>query len=153
VRTLFWLGTACGYRARQAELRGSFWRAARDAKAMQDALAGALERDSTCVDCLLGLGVYDYALARAGFVARIVARLLGLGTGDADRALQRLRRVSEEGVLARTEGRWVYASALLREGPRDASLREEGLRIIGELARQYPDNPVFRRALTPGSAP
>ena len=28
VRALFWLGTALGYRAREAEMRGSYWRAA-----------------------------------------------------------------------------------------------------------------------------
>lgn len=145
VAALFWLGTAYGYRARQAELRGSFWRASRDARDMQSALEEAVGLDSTCVDCLLGLGIYDYALARAGTLARLVARIIGLGGGDAERALARLRRVSEEGLLARTEARWVYASALLREGTRDASLREEGLRIIGELALQFPENPVFHR--------
>jgi len=152
VRSLFWLGTALGYRARQAELRGSYWRAARDAKAMQDALEQALAADSSCVDCLLGLGISDYALARAGFVARIVARLLGLGSGDAERALGRMRRVGEEGTLARNEARWVYAVALLREGARgEAAMREEGLKIVGELAQQFPENPVFARALTADS--
>ena len=149
VRSLFWLGTALGYRARQAELRGSYWRAAQDAKSMQNALEQAVATDSSCVDCLLGLGVSDYALARAGFVARIVARLIGLGSGDAGRALELMRRVGEEGTLARSEARWVYAVALLREAARgDAAMREEGLRIIGELSQQFPSNPVFRRALT-----
>ena len=120
---LFWLGSAYGYRARQAEVRGSMWRAGRDARAMRDALNGAYALDSTRVDCLLGLGVYDYALARA----------------------------SEEGLLTRTEARWVYASALLREGDRgDPATREDALRRIGDLAAQFPDNPVFRRALAPG---
>ena len=145
VRSLFWLGTALGYRARQAELRGSYWRAAQDARSMQTALERALAIDSTCVDCLLGLGVTDYALARAGFVAR----LLGLGSGDAERALALMRRVGEDGTLARSEARWVYAVALLREGARgEVAMREEGLKIVGELAQQFPENPVFARALS-----
>ncbi len=147
---LFWLGTALGYRARQAELRGSLWQAARDAKAMRAALEDAVAMDSLCVDCLLGIAVYDYALGRAGTVARIVARIIGLGGGDADGALVLLRRVSTEGVLARIEARWVLANALLREGDRDAAFREEGLRLVGELALQFPDNPVFRRTLERG---
>jgi hypothetical protein len=147
VRALFWLGTALGYRARQAELRGRFWRAALDARAMRRALDSAVTLDSTCVDCLLGLAVYDYALARAGALARLVARLIGLGSGNADLALARLRRVSEEGLLARTEARWVYANALLRESRADPALREESRRMVGELLMQYPDNPVFRRFL------
>lgn len=152
---LFWLGSAYGYRARQAELRGSMWRAGRDAKAMRDALNSAFTLDSTRVDCLLGLGVYDYALARASTLGRIVARITGLGGGDAERALGWMRRASEDGLLTRTEARWVYASALLREGERgDAASREDGMRRIIELSQQFPDNPVFRRALAPvGSAP
>jgi hypothetical protein len=150
----FWLGTALGYRARQAELRGRYWRAAREAKSMQGALEQARTLDSACTDCLLGLAVYDYALARASALARLVARIVGLGGGDAERALERLRLVSEQGLLARTEARWVYANVLLRESDQDGSLREEARRMVGELSRQYPENPVFRRFLDPsGSAP
>ncbi len=143
---LFWLGTALGYRARQAELRGGYWRAAREAKAMSEALAEAIELDSTCVDCLLGLAVYDYALARASAIARLVGRIIGLGGGDARRGLERMRHVGDEGLLARTEARWVYANALLREGPRDPALREQGRAMLLDLAQQFPDNPAFRRA-------
>ena len=147
----FWLGTALGYRARQAEMRGRYWRAAREARSMQNALEQAFALDSTCTDCLLGLGVYDYALARASALARLVARIIGLGGGDANRALVRMRLASEQGVLTRTEARWVYANALLRESDADGSRREEARRIVGELAQQFPENPVFRRFLDPAA--
>jgi len=151
VAGLFWLGTSLGYRARQAELHGHYWRAARDARKMRTALSRALALDSSCVDCLLGLAIYDYALARAGVLARLVARIVGLGGGDAARALQWLRRVSESGSVARFEAQWVYANALLREAAResapDGSLREEGRRIVGALAARFPENPVFHRFL------
>lgn len=143
---LFWLGSAYGYRGRQAELSGNFWRASRDARSMRQALDSAVAIDPACVDCLLGLGVYDYAVARAGSLARLVARIVGLGGGDATRGLERMRRASEDGTLARTEARWDYANALIREGAKDQALREEALRLIGDLAEQFPDNPVFRRA-------
>lgn len=144
---LFWLGTAFGYRARQAEMRGFTWRAARDAHAMQGALERALAIDSSCVDCLLGLGIYDYALARASTIARLVAHIIGLGGGDVERALARLRRAAEEGSLTRTEARWVYANALLREGDRDTAQREAGIRAVAALAEQFPENPVFQRPI------
>lgn len=156
VAALFWLGTATGYRARQAELHGHYWRAAQSARQMRSALGRALALDSACVDCQLGLAVYDYALARAGVLARLVAHLIGLGGGDANRALERLRRVSREGTLTRLEGQWVYANALLRESERggaggagggSGALREEGRRIVGDLAARFPDNPIFRRFL------
>ncbi len=143
---LFWLGTALGYRARQAELRGSYWRAAQEAKGMRQALDEAVLLDSTCVDCLLGVAVYEYALARAGAMARLVARIIGLGGGDAARALGMMRRVMDEGRYARTEARWVFANALVREGERDPAAREEGRRLLGELALQFPENPAFARA-------
>jgi hypothetical protein len=150
-QALFWLGTAYGYRGRQAELRGNFWRASRDARAMRIALDSVVAIDPACVDCLLGLGVYDYALARAGPVARVVTRLLGLGGGDAARGLERLRQAGDEGGITRFEARWIYANALLRDGERDPALREEALRLLGDLVRLFPDNPVFRRAaLVPG---
>ena len=144
---VFWLGIAYGYRARQADVRGNVWRAARDAKAMQGSLERAVAIDSTCVDCLLGLGAYDYALARASAIARLTARIIGLGGGDAERGLAWQRRAAEDGLLLRIEARWVYATSLLREGERDAATREEALRRLGDLSGQFPENLVFRRAL------
>jgi len=147
-RGYFWLGTAVGYRARQAELLGRWWRAAREAGRMRTALGQALAYDSTCVDCLLGLAAYEYGLARSSALARLVARIIGLGGGDADRAMDLFRRVITGGVVTKTEGRWIYANALLREGERgDASLREEGLRMVAQLADEYPENPIFRRVV------
>jgi hypothetical protein len=143
----FWVGTAYAYRARQADLQGSWWRAARDAGHMRTALERALVLDSTCTDCLLGLAVYEYGLARASALARLVARIIGLGGGDVDHAMELFRRVVAAGAVTRTEARWVYASALAREGVRDAALREEALRIVADLVDEYPENPVFRRFL------
>jgi hypothetical protein len=151
---LFWLGTALGYRARQAELHGRFWSAASAARKMRRALEQAVALDSSCVDCLLGLAVHDYALARAGVLARLVARLLGLGGGNAARALAQMRRVGADGTLTRYEAQWVYANALLRESKKDEALREEARRIVRGLAAQFPGNPVFPRFLeTTGTGP
>jgi len=147
VAQLFWLGTALGYRARQAELHGHYWRAARDARQMRVALRRAVALDSTCVDCRLGLAIYDYALARAGALARLVARIIGLGGGDAASALVWMRRVGEEGTTARFEAQWLYANALVREGRSDGARREEARTIVGGLAERFPENPVFRRFL------
>ncbi len=147
VAQLFWLGTAYGYRARQAELHGHVWRATHDARAMRSALRRALALDSACVDCELGLAIYDYALARASALARLVARIIGLGGGDAALALTRMRRVQEAGTLTRNEGRWLFANALLRESRSDPSLRAEARALVSDLAERFPENPVFRRFL------
>jgi hypothetical protein len=147
----FWLGTAHGYRARQRDLHGETFGAAKDAKAMRDAYRRVLAADSSCVDCYLGLGVYHYGLGRASTLAKIVARLLGLGGGRAETGLEYLRHVARDGDLARVEAAWVLAAALVREAARDPAnrpaLEGESRRVVEALAARYPDNPVFRRFL------
>jgi hypothetical protein len=147
----FWLATAYGYRARQRELHGGGIAAAKDGKRMRDGYRVLLAADSSCIDCYLGLGLYDYGLARAGGISRFFARLLGLGKGDAERGLQYLRRAADEGDLARVEAAWVLASVLLREARRDAAASQshaaEARRRVRELANRYPGNPVFARFL------
>jgi len=147
----FWLGTAIGYRARERELHGHAWSAAKDAKAMRDAYRRVLAADSSCIDCWLGLGLYNYGLARASAIARFVAKLIGLGSGDAVEGIAMLRRVARGGDLARVEAAWVLASALRREAARDtdhrAALRAEAITLVDDLARRYPANPVFQHFL------
>ncbi|HEY7193606.1 MAG TPA: hypothetical protein VH439_07685 [Gemmatimonadales bacterium] len=147
----FWLATALGYRARQREEHGHGYAAAKDAKAMRDIYRRLLAADSTCIDCYLGLGVYDYGLARAGAVSRLFARLIGLGSGNAERGIHYMRRVARDGDLARVEGTWVLAAALMREAARDhrgsVVLVDEARGLVEALAERYPGNPVFQRFL------
>ena len=147
----FWLGTAIGYRARERELHGHAWSAAKDAKVMRDAYRRVLAADSSCVDCWLGLGLYNYGLARASPIARLVAKLIGLGSGDAVEGIAMLRRTATGGDLARIEATWVLASALRREAARDAGhraeLRAEAVALIDALAQRFPGNPVFQHFL------
>lgn len=149
----FWLGTAHGYRARERDLQGETWGAAKDGKAMRDAYRRVLRADPTCVDCYLGLGVYHYGLARAPAIARFVARLVGLGSGNADSAFTYLRRASAAGDLAAVEATWVLAAALERDAARArdadsrAALEAEARSTVVGLAARYPANPVFSRFL------
>ena len=155
----FWLATALGYRARQRDLHGHSWGAAKDGKAMRDAYARVLAADSTCRDCYLGLGVYQYGLARAGALARLVAKIIGLGSGNAERGIDYMRRAAREGDLARVEAGWVLAAALEREAardePRHAALERDARDEVARLAARYPGNPVFQRFLREiaGAAP
>ena len=149
----FWLATAHGYRARERDLHGETWGAAKDGKAMRDAYRRVLRADPTCMDCYLGLGVYHYGLARAPAVARFVARLVGLGSGNADSAFAYLRRASAAGDLAAVEATWVLAAALERDAARArdagsrAALEAEARSAVAGLAARYPGNPVFGRFL------
>lgn len=147
----FWLATALGYRAREKDVHGHALAAGKDGKAMQDAYGRVLAADSACEDCYLGLGVYQYGLARAGALARLFAKIIGLGTGNADSGLADLHRVAERGDLARVEATWVLAAALVREADRDQAHRGdllgEARRLVVGLAARYPGNQVFARFL------
>jgi len=149
--TDFWLATALGYRARQREENGHGFSAAKDAKVMRDIYGRLLAADSTCFDCYLGLGVYDYGLARASALSRLFARIVGLGSGDAERGIRYMRRAAHDGDLSRVESTWVLAAALMREAERDqagrAVLEKEARGYVETLAARYPGNPVFQRFL------
>jgi len=149
--TDFWLATALGYRARQREENGHGFSAAKDAKLMRDIYGRLLAADSTCFDCYLGLGVYDYGLARASALSRLYARIVGLGSGDAERGIRYLRRAAHDGDLSRVESTWVLAAALMREAERDRAgrgvLEKEARGYVETLAARYPGNPVFQRFL------
>ena len=118
---------------------------------MRDAYARVVAADSACADCYLGLGVYQYGLARASALARLVAKLVGLGSGNAERGLGYMRRAAREGDLARVEASWVLAAALVREAARapDArpALELEAREQVKRLSARYPGNPVFQRFL------
>src|SRR2546430_10398031 len=150
--TLFPYTTLFRSRARQRDLHGHSWGAAKDGKAMRDTYARVLRADSSCVDCYLGLGVYQYGLARASLLARLVAKIIGLGSGSAERGVAYLRRVAQDGDLARVEATWVLAAALTREAARDpggrATLEREARTYVGRVADRYPGNPVFQRFLS-----
>src|SRR2546426_10430387 len=88
---------------------------------MRDAYARVLAVDSSCADCYLGLGVYQYGLGRASALARLVAKIVGLGSGNAERGIAYMRRAATEGELARVEAGWVLAAARdSRQAPRSA---------------------------------
>ncbi|HTR22203.1 MAG TPA: hypothetical protein VMH88_15235 [Gemmatimonadales bacterium] len=156
---LFWLGTALGYRARQEDLHGHAFAAAKDARAMRDAYRQVLAADSLRADCYLGLGLYNYGLARAGAISRFLGKLIGLGSGDAALGMEQMERAARSGDLARVEATWVLASALKREATRKGAERErliqEARGYVDGLAVRYPANPVFQRFLahTPEPAP
>jgi hypothetical protein len=82
-----------------------------------------------------------------------VARLVGLGSGNADSAFAYLRRASAAGDLAAVEATWVLATALERDAARArdaaarAALEAEARAAVEGLAARYPANPVFARFL------
>jgi hypothetical protein len=95
--------------------------------------------------------LYEYSLARASALARFVARLVGLGSGNAERGLDYLHQAATAGDLARVEAGWVLAAVLVREAARDPAARSElehNARLaVAPLAERYPGNAVFQRFL------
>jgi len=125
---------------------------------MRDAYARVLAVDSSCIDCYLGLGVYQYGLARASALARLVAKIVGLGSGNAERGICDMPPRGCGGRSGAGRG-WLGArrragARAARDPARRAALERDARDAAAALASRYPGNPVFQRFLreTAGAA-
>jgi tetratricopeptide (TPR) repeat protein len=136
---LYHAGMAAHYQSRIKGLKSEWWGAVSAGRAGRALLKRALEADPGLVDARLGLGVYDIALDVLPSTFEILRVILFLPGGDQRRGMRELRAVMREGTCERNEARLlVGAFALELEHDRD-----ESQRIVGELVRDYPDNPWF----------
>lgn len=165
------LGGALGFEARLAQVEHRWWTAYRLASRGRDLLARAYRLDPTLADCLLGLGMYDYLLARAPTVARVALKLLAF-SGDRERGLAELSEAAEHGTLDADEARlflrivWAdmehdteralpYAQALRQKYPEHDgyAVAEARIRLAGGdtiSARALVDSVWVRRSAGPG---
>jgi len=103
--------------------------------------------------------VYQYGLARASALARLVAKIVGLGSGNAERGIAYMRRVLRREISrgSRRAGcsppRWC-SRRRARSGAA-AALERDARHEAARMASRYPGNPVFQRFLreTAGAAP
>jgi len=145
----FWLATALGYRARERDLR-----AARGAPPRRARDAGGLPPPSRRLDVCRLLprsGLYRYGLARATTLARIVAKLIGLGSGKPEEGIRYMRRVGTTATWRRSRARGCSRRRWCAEAARDpagaGALVHEARSYVDRLAHRYPDNAVFQRFL------
>jgi tetratricopeptide (TPR) repeat protein len=139
----FYVGGAYGARVQFRVLRRQHVGAARDGKAIKQALDRALALDPTLADAKFGLGLYEYYADVAPTAAKILRFLLFLPGGDRTRGLARMRDAQREGALLADEAAYQIHLVLLwyENQPR------EGLALLRTLAARHPRNPYFQRLI------
>ncbi|RMH81856.1 MAG: hypothetical protein D6681_17635 [Calditrichaeota bacterium] len=131
----FIYGAASGYRSLHLFWLGKWIPAIKSALRGVSMMRRAVELDSSFVDPLLGLGLYEYAKSKV---------LLGLLGGDVDEAIRKLRRVAREGAYLSVNARYSLVYVYFQEEEYDRAWE-----IHEGLFREFPQNPacLYDRAL------
>jgi tetratricopeptide (TPR) repeat protein len=137
----FYLGAAYGVRAQLRVLREQRLAAARDGKAIKEALERALALDPSMDDAAFGVGMYRYYAAVAPAMFRMVRWLFLLPGGNRTEGLQQLERASTKGLLVRGEALYQIHLIYLWFEHRP----KEALQMLRGLQVRYPHNPHFRQ--------
>lgn len=94
-----------------------------------------------CYDANLAIGVENYLLSQKSAPVRWFLRLTGAETDEA-LGIEKLRIVAEKGTYLKPYARVLLAIAYLRDGN-----APEARRLLAELAREFPQNDLFKSEL------
>ncbi len=135
----FYLAGAYAPRVNWRVLRGERLSAARDGNTIREALEQALALDPGLRDAYFGIGLYHYYADVAPAAAKFLRWLLLLPGGDRARGLREMLQAREHGEVMKGEADYQLHLLYLwyENQPR------EGLRLLEELDRRYPTNPLF----------
>jgi hypothetical protein len=97
--------------------------------------------DPSCYDAHLAVGVENYILSLKAAPLRWFLRLAGAQT-DREQGVERLRITAEKGNYLKPYARLLLAVAALR-----AQDRVQARKLLGELAQQFPHNPLYAEEL------
>lgn len=144
IGALFFKGGALGYRARFHIVRGNWFRAASDAYKALQILIKCLNIAPTNYDIMLGTGIYNYfAEAIPEQYPSIKPIISFIPKGDKKIGTLQLEAASKYARYARIEAKFILLQIYydFEKNPSKA------LPIAEELAKTYPNNPVFQRYL------
>jgi hypothetical protein len=89
------------------------------------------------VDCLIGIGTYNYFAGSLPLVIKIFSWMF-TEPGDKDKGIEQLQTAAQKGEYGQTEAKTVLLGAYYNE-----KLFEEYRQLLTGLIEQYPGNPVF----------
>ncbi len=92
---------------------------------------------SNYVDCLIGIGAYNYVAGSLPVALKLIAWMFTEG-GDKDKGIEQLQKVAQKGEYGQTEAKMVLLGAYYNE-----KHFEKYRQLVTELIEQYPSNPVF----------
>jgi tetratricopeptide (TPR) repeat protein len=135
----FYLGGAYGARVQWRSLRGERLAAARDGKAIKNAMQRATTLDPGMSDAYFGLGLYRYYADVAPTVLKMLRWLLLLPGGDREAGLEEMLRARQAGQLVRSEADYQLQVIYVwyEKQPQRA------LELLAELRARHPHNPRF----------
>lgn len=144
IGALFFKGGALGYRGRFHVVRGNWFRAATDAYKALQILTKCLNIAPGNYDIMLGTGIYNYfAEALPEQYPAIKPIVTFIPQGDKKIGILQLEAASKYARYAKIEAKFV----LLQIYYDFEKNSYKALPIAEELARTYPNNPVFQRYL------
>jgi len=100
-----------------------------------------LAMDPSCYDAYLAIGVENYILGLKPAPVRWLLRIYGAQT-DKDQGIEKLRLTAEKGHYLLPLAQLMLAVAALRD-----KNREQARKLLAGLARQFPNNTLYRREL------
>jgi tetratricopeptide (TPR) repeat protein len=137
VEALYWAGVSHVTRALiDLTLLKARLDALGEAKKARKLHAQVLSVDPNFIDAYLVLGMYDYIVGSLPWYMKVVASLIGY-SGNKERGIEEVKRVSEQGHWAREDAR-SYLGILYYREQRYA----EALAVLRSLAQSYPRNYV-----------
>ncbi len=133
----FFLGGMYGYRGMARQTQGSLIQAVLDGRKGYIHLADAFRADPKMYDAQMGLGLFEYLIAKAPKSLSWLLSTIGY-PGSIEGGLSALRLAAEKGTYAKTEAKFLLAQFLFNE-----HRHEEAIRAIDELTAEFPRNTLF----------
>ncbi|MCI0415058.1 hypothetical protein L0222_19985 [bacterium] len=147
IPSLYFLGVAknivAGY---EATVKRSFLPALRNGSKGVGLHREIMEKDPTCIDAQLSVGMYNYVVGSLPLAVKVLAFIGGVRGSKKD-GIAMLEKVAKEGNYAKDEGKVLLVMLYNRE-----KRIADALKTLDQLVQRYSKNSLFRleRAMTLG---
>lgn len=136
-----YLAAGYGFHARMFAAQKQYRQAVSEAKRSFDHVNIAIRLEPERDDAYLGLGMFNYFMARIPPAAKPFAYLVTGVWGERDKGLAQLERVAKHGTAAKMEARTVLSAIYASDKEK---LWDQAEPLLAELMERYPHNPIPR---------
>ncbi len=139
---MYWAGSAHATRAVfYFTMAKSYLAALRESIEARGYHARLLKANPNFVDALLVIGLNDYVAGSLPWYIKLLASLAGY-RGNRAQGIEEVKRVAEQGHLARQDAKFILAILYRRE-----KMYVDSLKAVEELAQSYPRNFLLQREI------
>ncbi len=125
----------------EALIEKQYWQSLKEIKQARTDADNLVAKYPDCYDAYLAVGVENYLLSQKAPPVRWILKMTGAET-DKQTGIAKLRLVAEKGHYLKPYARVLLAIAALRDGN-----KQEAKQMVSELAREFPNNDLFRDEL------